>query len=250
MARVEPQTINWDVLIAGIDGHVDEAVVYSMEDVRPVISKSYEKGVSYGNRDLSKAGIIVEIPPDPHDLEFLDGYNFDLIKGLGEDMKKELKRVLRDGIINGKGMPEISRDLRKVLQKEKWRINTIARTEVMRASNYGRIKTWERSGVVKYKEWLTAFDDRTCAICSALDGERVPLDKNFSIGVYMPPAHPNCRCTAIPIIEKENMAAKKGDPREIKNKTEELAYSRALRNRFGMAIAKIIEMVEIQIGGK
>lgn len=248
MAPVEPQNVDWEVLIAGIDGNIDEAVVYSMEDVKPIVSKAYGKGVDYGNRDLKKAGIIVEIPPDPRDLEFLESYNFDLIKGLGDDMKKELKRVLRDGVINGKGVPEIAKDLRKVLKAREWRINTIARTEVMRASNYGRVKTWERSGVVKYKEWLTAFDDRTCAICSGLDGERVPLNRNFSIGVYMPPAHPNCRCTAIPIIEKESLA-KKGDPREIKNKTEEMAYSKALKNHFGMAIAKIIELVKIHLGG-
>jgi len=245
--NIPPRAV--EIVMAGIDDLLDEAVVYSMEDVRPIVQKAYEKGVDYGHRDLKKAGIIVEIPPDPSDIEFLNGYNFDLIKGLGEDMKKEVRRVIKDGILNGKGVDKIAKDLRKVLKVRKWRINTIARTETMRASNYGRVRTWEKSGVVKYKEWLTAYDDRTCAICDSLDGERVPLDQEFSIGVYMPPAHPNCRCTAVPIVEKEGLAAKKSDPREIKNKTEELAYSRALSNHFTNAIAKIIELVKMNFGG-
>ncbi|MBO8180779.1 MAG: hypothetical protein H0Z19_09955, partial [Archaeoglobus sp.] len=74
----------------------------------------------------------------------------------------------------------------------KWRLNTIARTEVIRASNYGRYEAWKKSRVVVGKEWVTAFDDRTCPECASCDGDQAPLEKPFRCGVMMPPAHPNC----------------------------------------------------------
>ncbi len=262
MAPVELPPKDIELILAGIDDNVEEAVIYAFEDVKPIIQQAHEKGVKYGVRDLKKAGFIVDIPPDPNDLEFLDGYNFDLIKGLGEDLKKELRRVIRDGIMHGKGIPQIAKELREALKRKEARINTIARTETMRASNYGRIRTWEKSGV-KYKEWLTAFDDRTCPICADLDGERRRLEDLFSVGVYMPPAHPNCRCTAVPIIKTQETESEsrhfetleiENDERRrresIYNRTLEMQYSKALKRHFKDAIAKIIQMLEIQMGGK
>lgn len=250
-----------EVIIAHAETDLDEAGFKSIEDAAPVIEKAYNRGVEFGLRDLKEAGFIFDIPPDPHDLEFLRDYNFDLIKGLTEDLKKEVKRVIRDGILNGKGVPKISKDLRDALKRKEARINTIARTETMRASNFGRIRTYEKSGVVKYKEWLTAFDDKTCSICADLDGERVPLDRGFSIGVYAPPAHPNCRCTIIPIIEKGALKAvlqneddederdKIRRTKEIYSRTLEREYSRLLKRHFKEAIRDIIDFIEIEMAG-
>lgn len=44
------------------------------------------------------------------------------------------------------------------------------------------------------KKWLTAYDERVCPICSAIDGETADMDAPFSIGKLLPPAHPLCRC--------------------------------------------------------
>lgn len=74
---------------------------------------------------------------------------------------------------------------------------TIARTETMRASNEGQEQLWSQAreaGLLTGRErkvWIVADP---CPICAALDGERVGLDEDFSIGSD-PPAHPNCRCT-------------------------------------------------------
>lgn len=44
------------------------------------------------------------------------------------------------------------------------------------------------------KEWTTADDEKVCKRCGAVDGEVVPLNETFSIGVDLPPGHPGCRC--------------------------------------------------------
>ena len=48
------------------------------------------------------------------------------------------------------------------------------------------------------KMWIIAQDERTCDICSELDGEIVPWDGTFSSGDETPGrVHPNCRCTMV-----------------------------------------------------
>lgn len=77
------------------------------------------------------------------------------------------------------------------------RAMTIARTETMKAANEGQSQLWSQAkdaGLLTGREkkvWIVADP---CPICAALDGERVGLDEDFSIGSD-PPAHPNCRCT-------------------------------------------------------
>jgi SPP1 gp7 family putative phage head morphogenesis protein len=83
----------------------------------------------------------------------------------------------------------------------KYRTETIARTEILRASNEGRKEGWQQGvqdgfiGADWVKVWSTEFDDRTCDECSPLDGETAPVLGDFPWGD--PPLHPNCRCTLL-----------------------------------------------------
>lgn len=87
------------------------------------------------------------------------------------------------------------------------RARMIARTEVVGAANQGRLMAWKAqvaAGLIDpdtaYKRWLTHKDERTCPVCGPTDREEVPFDTLFSVGVQVPPLHPNCRCTAILVV--------------------------------------------------
>lgn len=98
------------------------------------------------------------------------------------------------------------------------RLEKIARTETMRASNMANRKAWEQSWVVKEKIWYTALDERVCKSCWPMHGKKIPLkakfyklwDKNEAgetisyENIYSPPLHPNCRCTLIPVIKEKD----------------------------------------------
>lgn len=78
----------------------------------------------------------------------------------------------------------------------------IARTEILRASNVGRRLAWDQAidrrlldPATARKEWIIAGG--ACEICDPVGGEQVAIDEFFSTGVDMPPAHPQCRCTAV-----------------------------------------------------
>jgi hypothetical protein len=83
----------------------------------------------------------------------------------------------------------------------KSRASGIARTELMSASNAGRFSGFSStiaSGLdskESRKEWITGGDP--CPICDPLEGETVQWDEEFSVGLLMPPAHPNCRCVGV-----------------------------------------------------
>jgi hypothetical protein len=83
----------------------------------------------------------------------------------------------------------------------RYRTETIARTEILRASHEGRREAWQQGieeGFINAgasKQWSTELDGRECEICGPLDGETVLITAEFSDGE--PPIHPNCRCDVL-----------------------------------------------------
>jgi predicted ABC-type ATPase len=81
------------------------------------------------------------------------------------------------------------------------RARTISRTEIMRASNQGRLQGMIQAadrGLVNpstaKKQWVTSRFD-VCPICVPLNGTTVGIRESFGPPGQAPPAHPNCRCT-------------------------------------------------------
>ena len=71
---------------------------------------------------------------------------------------------------------------------------TLARTEQLRVYRVASQDQYKASGVVTGYRRLSAHDDNVCAGCLAEDGQECELDLDFE-------AHPNCRCTTVPIVE-------------------------------------------------
>jgi len=161
-------------------------------------------------RDLTPKGIDklatrVFTLVDTDALDFMTNYNLVLAGDVHRELADGIKRTVMNGIATGKGVEDIARDLgrvvkdpesfrhagSKVFSKAQYRMEVIARTEVLRAHNQGRIKFHNQVGVRKL-EWMTMEDERVCPICGPLDG------KVFDTGRFPPqPAHPNCRCTNV-----------------------------------------------------
>ncbi len=84
------------------------------------------------------------------------------------------------------------------------RAEMIARTELAAADSAGNMATYRDSGVVPKKAWLTADGDRGCVVCSGNEAQgEIGIDDEFSSGDDAPPAHPNCLCVVVPIVETQ-----------------------------------------------
>jgi len=161
-------------------------------------------------RDLAPEGIdklttSVFTLIDTDALDFMANYNLVLAGDVHRELSDGIKKTILSGIATGKGVEGIVADMGKVIEdkesfrhagskvfsKAQYRMETIARTEILRAHNQGRIKFHQQVGVQKL-EWMTMEDERMCPVCGALDGKVFDTDKFPS-----QPAHPNCRCTSV-----------------------------------------------------
>ena len=154
---------------------------------------------------IEKLGTKVFTLVDTDALDFMVNYNLTLAGDVHRELSDGIKRTILTGIATGKGAGDIVRDLgevvvdkesfrqagTRVFSKAQYRMETIARTEVLRAHNMGRQKFHEQVGVQKL-EWLAADDERMCPQCGGLDGKTFHSDK-----FPQQPVHPMCRCTSV-----------------------------------------------------
>uniref|UniRef100_A0A6M3J435 Putative portal protein n=1 Tax=viral metagenome TaxID=1070528 RepID=A0A6M3J435_9ZZZZ len=123
-------------------------------------------------------------------------YTFDLVKGLTETTQKVVQQAT-SAFMDTPGMTR--EDLEALLMPAfgEYRASMIAVTETTRAyamsQNLYQKLIKDKAGIDMMRIWRTNRDEKTCPICSPLDGqpERV-WGGDFSEG---PPAHVNCRCS-------------------------------------------------------
>jgi len=152
-------------------------------------------------------------------------------------IERYYSRLLEQGV-----SPKRARELTEKLTQRyiKQRAETIARTEMIAAENYGALEAWDQAvkaglaGKESEKEWVTAFDERTCPACSQMDGVRVRYNEPFPVGVMMPPLHPNCFSEDTEVFTEEGWKffwQLSGNERiwTLNMKTEELELDRAVR---------------------
>lgn len=63
-------------------------------------------------------------------------------------------------------------------------------------TDYAVLSAFDDAGV-KEVEWVTEHDEKTCSRCSSMDG------KVYRIEEFPSKPHPNCRCTARPVLKDE-----------------------------------------------
>jgi len=107
-----------------------------------------------------------------------------------------IKTVLVRGMDEGQSVKRIEEDIRRVVVNvSKKRARTIARTEIVKASNLGTIEAMENSGIEEY-DWITAGDRIVCEKCVEFE-KNSPYKVAFSSPLPARNSHPNCRCTIV-----------------------------------------------------
>lgn len=138
-------------------------------------------------------------------------YRSALEDGGASDLRNALGRSLRDGRYD-RGLLRAIREEQPVSPERidamvdryrerylKYRAETIARTESIRASNKGQRELW-RQAVEQdlmsddaQREWQASDDERQCEECGDLDGEERGLDEEFAPSIMEPPdPHTSC----------------------------------------------------------
>ena len=165
------------------------------------IEEGYKRGGRNSVRQLRLAGLDAVFGLTSRDVEAMDlleRNGLKLVKNVGEDVKKEMSRVITTGYNEGWGIDKIGRVLREeAMSMSVHRSNLIARTETIRAYNSAASNQYKRYGVEFY-EWIAAASERTCPECMDLDGNVFKLNEG-----PLPPVHPACRCSIAPVTDIE-----------------------------------------------
>ena len=118
--------------------------------------------------------------------------------------QQHIQSAITQGILQGKSIPEIAKNLQNVTGMDERAAIRNARTAMTGAQNAGRLDSMKRAqarGIGVKKGWLATLDHVTRDSHVDLDGEVQELDRAFSNGLMFPgdasgaPAEVyNCRC--------------------------------------------------------
>jgi SPP1 gp7 family putative phage head morphogenesis protein len=179
------------------------------------------KTVAQHGYDIAKELIHVETDFDmlpEWALAQVQGYNKQLGFMVVEREREMLRQSIELALANGDGTRQLAQaiqsifrdgyhildadgNLKRTYPTASW-TETVARTELSRASNLGSTAFYRTAKIEKI-QWLAARAETTCEECSDVDMEVVDFGDDFPfVDVAMPPAHPRCRCVTISYDEE------------------------------------------------
>lgn len=131
---------------------------------------------------------------------------------------RNLNEILTIGLTQGKTITEMAIQLSNRMNQSFNAAHKLIRTETIHYLNESAFKAYQDGGCEEVEVWA-AKDERTCEVCGKRHGKKYKIDKRPVL-----PFHPNCRCTYLPVINKEEAKKEKivnanGD--EIKFKFED-----------------------------
>ena len=202
--RASPMATQYASMSAG--NMVRDMIDSQVRSVRSVVTRAFNEGLTRQQTSRNLIQILNEIPTPKGAIagNYAVGHMFgNATKGLtvryADAVVNRASRLVRQN-------PDISPvDLKRKADQygaklRRSRARTIARTEMMRASNQGRLQgMWQAAdqGLVNptlaKKQWVTSSFD-VCPICVPLNGVTVGIRDSFGPPGQAPPAHPNCRC--------------------------------------------------------
>jgi hypothetical protein len=166
---------------------------------------------------------------------YIDDVTADKVVMITETTKRDIKNIVQNAVQEGQSIPQMKKAidglyLEKIIPN---RSRTIARTEVVSASNYGSMAGAKQTSSRLKKIWIPTFDDSTReSHLSMANHPAIGLDENFNVGGYygqypgdfsLPAGEViNCRCAigyeyvGLPVqVPPRAIEIKEVEPRKI-----------------------------------
>lgn len=141
--------------------------------------------------------------------EFLKEWTGKRVRNISETQRESISKIVAKSIKEGETVRQLAGRLRKHFTRmAQSRAQTIARTETIGLYNAGGIQAMRGTGVTE-KEWLATPDDATRESHRAANGQRVPVDADFTLrdgsgpfpgAINAASENVNCRCSVLPVV--------------------------------------------------
>ena len=123
-----------------------------------------------------------------------------------EQLQQALQKGLMDCVARGANVDKLALTIKEQAKVSWHNAQRIARTELANIQIQSNLAGYKDAGFEYYQFW-SMEDDKTCkgdeTHCEELRGKIFRIDEAVP-GVNLPPIHPNCRCTIIPIVKGVN----------------------------------------------
>jgi SPP1 gp7 family putative phage head morphogenesis protein len=190
--------------------------------VQDWLGEMYQYGQQEVNNELNKVkfiDIIAGLPPTKA-MSYLKNKAFFIAGVVRDDILKEAKTILYNGLKNGASISQIMFQLDNFFKEyvgtsgieiksgkelTPYHLENIVRTNFNDSYNQGRQNMMDDPDVkdIMAGEMFSAImDDRTTEICQSLDGQ-VFTYGDPDIARFTPPLHFNCRSTLVPVTKYE-----------------------------------------------
>lgn len=186
------------------------------------IDTAYKKGMQRARTELKKKGYPISpersvnadfnLPVHVDRVGLLHTRAYKNLKGITDEVDKQISDTLAQAMAEGKGPKEIARELNKKIDSiGKNRATLLARTEIIRSHHHATIQeyeNWGAVGVTVLAEFQTAGDTRVCERCNALARKKTKYGNGvYTLSQALPliPVHPQCRCVALPLDITDNI---------------------------------------------
>lgn len=123
-----------------------------------------------------------------------------------EATRERIEGAIRRGYFEGQTTEQIVRVIRGtkagnyadgIIGETRRHARTVAHTAVQHVAHVARLESMRANAdIVKGYRWVSTLDSRTSEVCQSLDGREFELGEG-----PMPPAHPNCRSTVVPVLK-------------------------------------------------
>jgi SPP1 gp7 family putative phage head morphogenesis protein len=182
------------------------------------IEKELGGAVNFGLYNTRTVSKLIEEQPELLPRRVINGVKADAWNA------KKIANAISQGIIQGEGIPEISKRIARDTGISAGKSSTLyARTAMTGAQNAGRQERMletEEQGIEVKKMWIATLDDRTRDAHSEMDGQTVDVDAPFhsrEFGDIMFPGDPsaepgnlyNCRCAMKHVFPKYQKLGKR-----------------------------------------
>lgn len=111
---------------------------------------------------------------------------------------KVLNDIMTQGLTQGKTVTEMAINVSNAMQSGFNEAHRLVRTETMHYLNDSSLKAYKNLRIENIQYWA-AEDERTCKYCGKMHGKTYEINKAPIL-----PLHPNCRCTYLPVINKDD----------------------------------------------
>ena len=112
-----------------------------------------------------------------------------------DKLQQALNDNLIDCVLTGKKTTQLKQILQEQFAVSYNRADSIVRTEMAHIQTQAAQQRYKDYGIKEVEIWADE-DERRCDVCGKLHETRYPIN-----GVLPIPAHPNCRCCIIPVVD-------------------------------------------------